>query len=182
MLAEGHKERWALALQSNALVYGNWYAQHQSNAGWHCEETFDYIPQKWSINPEKVVYQDGIEVVNSNRVGGRSLIDLWLAINLITTNLIIRITQTSRWPSWSKAPVSGTGPKGHGFESHSWHHKFLSLLSLNIIISGLSVFFWFFLLEHASIVSFIQKYPKPAMPILEENWGWPGALFCSSDD
>ncbi|KAE8727133.1 Glycine--tRNA ligase 1 [Hibiscus syriacus] len=21
----------------------------------------------------------------------------------------------SRWPSWSKAPVSGTGPKGHGF-------------------------------------------------------------------
>ena len=25
----------------------------------------------------------------------------------------------SRWPSWSKAPVSGTGPKGHGFESHS---------------------------------------------------------------
>lgn len=28
-------------------------------------------------------------------------------------------TTMSRWPSWSKAPVSGTGPKGHGFESHS---------------------------------------------------------------
>jgi hypothetical protein len=27
--------------------------------------------------------------------------------------------EMSRWPSWSKAPVSGTGPKGHGFESHS---------------------------------------------------------------
>ena len=27
--------------------------------------------------------------------------------------------QLSRWPSWSKAPVSGTGPKGHGFKSHS---------------------------------------------------------------
>ena len=25
----------------------------------------------------------------------------------------------SRWPSWSKAPVSGTGPKGRGFKSHS---------------------------------------------------------------
>jgi len=24
----------------------------------------------------------------------------------------------SIWPSWSKAPVSGTGPKGRGFESH----------------------------------------------------------------
>ncbi|CAK7344253.1 unnamed protein product, partial [Dovyalis caffra] len=30
-----------------------------------------------------------------------------------------QVHQKSRWPSWSKAPVSGTGPKGHGFESHS---------------------------------------------------------------
>jgi hypothetical protein len=30
----------------------------------------------------------------------------------------------SIWPSWSKAPVSGTGPKGRGFESHCWHFSF----------------------------------------------------------
>lgn len=34
---------------------------------------------------------------------------------------LIQIEHMSGWPSWSKAPVSGTGPKGHGFESHSWH-------------------------------------------------------------
>ncbi len=30
----------------------------------------------------------------------------------------IQLLCVSIWPSWSKAPVSGTGPKGRGFESH----------------------------------------------------------------
>ena len=30
-------------------------------------------------------------------------------------------TSTIIWPSWSKAPVSGTGPKGLGFESQCGH-------------------------------------------------------------
>ena len=32
----------------------------------------------------------------------------------------------SRWPSWSKAPVSGTCAKGQGFESHSCHDFFIN--------------------------------------------------------
>ena len=38
---------------------------------------------------------------------------------LLVMSLSCYKKKQSRWPSWSKVPVSGTGPKGHGFKSHS---------------------------------------------------------------
>nr|PNR49611.1 hypothetical protein PHYPA_011507 [Physcomitrium patens] len=31
------------------------------------------------------------------------------------------------WRSWSLAPISGTGPKGRGFESHCRHVTWVSV-------------------------------------------------------
>ena len=56
-----------------------------------------------------------MEAYFSSKLGGSFM----LIIYYIYKSIIELETIMSRWPSWSKAPVSGTGPKGHGFESHS---------------------------------------------------------------
>lgn len=40
-----------------------------------------------------------------------------IVLTLIIIHFRVSSTTQSRWPSWSKALVSGTGPRGHGFSN-----------------------------------------------------------------
>ncbi len=50
----------------------------------------------------------------------RYIVTIFVILPLEGVNITCKTRSTcvSIWPSWSKAPVSGTGPKGRGFESH----------------------------------------------------------------